>query len=248
MKPSDLEIISVDRPFTRRVRRQFSWQAGFGCRELNDWNSGDLPAPWAEGDLLYLPEGSMTERLYGMGPGYFVVTAGFSIDEGDAWYFRVTNHVDRGSDRLHVAHAQRSTWTADCDWMAEFQLVDTADPDGLARRAALLEAGWPEEESLLAKFKDPAETAAGPAIDVLNRIHAADPSVLPALIAQRVPCNDAVANDPSVQVMQAEDGTLSVGLLGIVNGLFGVDAAGSGFIAAEYDEGHLTGFAWTHPQ
>lgn len=139
-------VIRAPRPFTRRERRRFSRQAKYGFRETNSWNDGDLPAPYAEGDLLLLPEGIVNERLYqrlyGMGPGYFVVTAGFSIDEGDAWYFRVTNHTDRGSDRLHVAHKDRCSWDHDVDWMAGFELVDTADPAGLALRTQLLADGW----------------------------------------------------------------------------------------------------------
>lgn len=86
------------------------------------------------------------------------------------------------------------------------------------------------------------------AIEVLNRIHAADPSVLPALIAHRVPCNRAVADDPTVQVgkIDGTDDEWEVGLLGIVNGLYGVQGPkGVGFIAAHYDDEHrLTHFTY----
>ena len=58
------------------------------------------------------------------------------------------------------------------------------------------------------------------AIEVLNRVHQADPTVLPALIEYRVPCNDAVADDPTVQVRGGYDSPVTVGLLGIINGLF----------------------------
>lgn len=85
------------------------------------------------------------------------------------------------------------------------------------------------------------------AIGVLNRVHAADPTVLPVLFAHRVRCNEALADDPSVQVKQRE-GHCDVGLLGIINGLFGVDAATRGFISAHYDGGELTHFAWTKPR
>lgn len=140
-------IIRAPRPFTVRERRHFAArQTKYGHRPVNDWGSGDLPAPYAEGDLLLLPEGVENDRLYGMGPGYFVVSAAFSIDEGDAWYFRVTNNDERGSDRLHVAWAARSSFEDDCNWMADFALVKTADPDGLEQREALLEAGWTWEK------------------------------------------------------------------------------------------------------
>ena len=81
------------------------------------------------------------------------------------------------------------------------------------------------------------------AIEVLNRVHAADPTILPALIQHRVPCNEAVCDDPTVQV-GLHDGEWKVGLLGIVNGLFGVvEAGGSGWICADFDdEGTLVWF------
>ena len=84
------------------------------------------------------------------------------------------------------------------------------------------------------------------AIDVLNRIHSADPSVLSNLIFSRVPCNEELANDPSVQVgvvpkkYELDDELWEVGLLGIINGIFGVDEDGYGYIAANFDP--LTGY------
>lgn len=88
------------------------------------------------------------------------------------------------------------------------------------------------------------------AIEVLNRIHRADSRVLPALIAHRVTCNERVANDPTVQVSVVdidEDSVMyEVGLLGIVNGLFGVDENNFGFITAYCDEnGEITHFGRT---
>lgn len=91
------------------------------------------------------------------------------------------------------------------------------------------------------------------AILVLNRIHDADKTVLPALINFRVPCNDAVADDPTVQVGPMKipygDRHCDVGLLGIVNGLFGCDERTIGFICARYDADHnLVGFMRTPPK
>lgn len=85
------------------------------------------------------------------------------------------------------------------------------------------------------------------AVRVLNEINAADPSVLPALIAYRVPCNTELANHPTVQVgyiggqnpftvdeelaiIQGPGPHFEVGLLGIINGLFGTDERSWGFI------------------
>lgn len=88
------------------------------------------------------------------------------------------------------------------------------------------------------------------AISVLNRIHRADSRVLPALITHRVPCNNWVAADPTVQVgvVGVVGGSVmyEVGLLGIINGLFGVDENKYGYITAYCDEnGEITHFGWT---
>lgn len=90
-------------------------------------------------------------------------------------------------------------------------------------------------------------TTVDEAVSVLNEIHAADPTVLPALIACRVPCNDIVADHPTVQVgpsREDPDGPNLVGLLGVLNGVFGImPNSGSGYIAAYYDDdGTLTHF------
>lgn len=78
------------------------------------------------------------------------------------------------------------------------------------------------------------------AVEVLNRIHAADPTVMPALIAVRVACNEAVGDDPTVQVMRrkSEGNTYKdeVGFLGVLNGIFGVKEDGWGYIAAYYKD------------
>lgn len=74
------------------------------------------------------------------------------------------------------------------------------------------------------------------AIGVLNRIHKADSSVLNALINYRVPCNEELADDPTVQVGKRNPGPgMEVGLLGIINGIFGVQKDNTGYIAAVAD-------------
>lgn len=132
--------MSADRlPFTQRQRRRMCQQ--YGHRPRNNWDKGDLPAPWCEGDIVRLT-GDMPSRLTNQEGPYFVVTYATSIDEGDAWYFRLHDHTDGRSDRLHVASAARSSFPDDLDWMAPFELIDTPDPDGLAERERLLRAGW----------------------------------------------------------------------------------------------------------
>jgi hypothetical protein len=90
------------------------------------------------------------------------------------------------------------------------------------------------------------------AIEVLNRIHQADPTVMPALIFQRVPCNETLADDKTVQVGLIRDPDnpdprkYEVGILGILNGIFGVDDNGYGFIYANFDDqGNLVDFSST---
>ena len=143
--PGQVGDAVIARP-TKRQHRRLGRGATFGSRPVNNWGDGDLPAPFAEGDLLWLPEPYEVERMRGMGqPGWYVVTYATSIDEGDAWYFRVTNDPENGSDRMHVIYAARSDSLGsdtDHDWMAPFVLVETTDPVGLAERERLLAEGW----------------------------------------------------------------------------------------------------------
>lgn len=77
------------------------------------------------------------------------------------------------------------------------------------------------------------------AIEVLNEIVALDPTVMTALIKHRVPCAEAFIDHPTVQVGLVDDDHpelgYEVGLLGIINGLFGVDERGWGHIYAHTD-------------
>lgn len=76
---------------------------------------------------------------------------------------------------------------------------------------------------------------------LLNEIHAADPAALAALVAARVPCNSALADHPSVQVGQTDDGGFEVGIMGVLNGLCGVDQQGRGAVAVVLeDDGSVT--------
>ena len=87
-----------------------------------------------------------------------------------------------------------------------------------------------------------AEENAKTVIDKLNEINQLDFTVLPKLIAFRIPCNQALADHPSVQVGKTDIG-YEVGLLGIINGLVGVKNNGWGYIAANYkDNGEIEKF------
>ena len=78
------------------------------------------------------------------------------------------------------------------------------------------------------------------AIEILNDILATDPKAIADLIETRVDCNEALYNHPTVQCAEGQ----KVGMLGIINGIFGVRSTGGGWIAAHYDDddGKLTKF------
>lgn len=60
--------------------------------------------------------------------------------------------------------------------------------------------------------------------DLLNELLAKDPESVNELISLRVPCNQEIADHPTVQVMCHPDiNKPSVGMLGILNGLFGLN-------------------------
>ena len=75
-------------------------------------------------------------------------------------------------------------------------------------------------------------------VDRLNDMMLYDPVALHKLCETRVPCNKALIDHPTVQVLDGEDGLpLRVGMLGVLNGLVGTRSTGGGFIAGIYDDG-----------
>lgn len=56
----------------------------------------------------------------------------------------------------------------------------------------------------------------------LNEIHKHDPTVLPALLNYRVPCNAALADSELVTVVAVPEQGRKVGLLGLLNGICGI--------------------------
>lgn len=115
---------------------------------MSSWGSGDLPAPFAITDVVHIPEGAKAlERMHGMGPGRYEIVTAYSINEGDAWYFRVASNrraTSPCSDRLHVIYAERcdGTWAKSSINSLEGCTVITSDPDGLIQREAMIAAGW----------------------------------------------------------------------------------------------------------
>lgn len=75
-------------------------------------------------------------------------------------------------------------------------------------------------------------------IAYLNELIEIDKPAMAALVANRVPCNRAMADHPTVQVAAQNDG-FHVGMLGIINGMFGVDDDLWGPITFIFEEGDL---------
>lgn len=82
------------------------------------------------------------------------------------------------------------------------------------------------------------------AIEYLNQLLELDKPAIAALLANRVPCNQELANHPTVQA-STQHGGYHVGLLGIINGLFGVDEKERGPITLVFDKGELAKFVQT---
>lgn len=74
-------------------------------------------------------------------------------------------------------------------------------------------------------------------VNLLNEMLLKDPKCVKALFEHRVVCNEAIASHPTIQVQlfDEQDQPL-VGILGILNGLFGIAEDGFGAFAMEVDE------------
>lgn len=87
-------------------------------------------------------------------------------------------------------------------------------------------------------------------IAFLNELLKVDPEAMTALVETRVPCNQALREHPTVQVaVNDETGQAAVGMLGILNGLVGVDDDGWGFVTVKLDDNkQVTEFLLTPPR
>lgn len=70
-------------------------------------------------------------------------------------------------------------------------------------------------------------------IELLNDAFGKDPNAMNDLVKTRVTCNDALADHPTIQVGQFGD-EYKVGLIGILNGIFGMAEDGFGAIAGSF--------------
>lgn len=79
-------------------------------------------------------------------------------------------------------------------------------------------------------------------VDFLNELLKIDPIAITALFSMRIACNETLADHETVQVSMLGKDYCQVGVIGILNGLFGIDEYGWGHISIDYDDGKVTGF------
>ena len=79
------------------------------------------------------------------------------------------------------------------------------------------------------------------AVNVLNRAYEADPHAMQKLVNHRVVCNKQLAEDETIQVgIREHTQDYEVGLIGIINGICGIDRDGWGHVAAIVGEDQKT--------
>lgn len=108
------------------------------------------------------------------------------------------------------------------------QLLDAQEPDAPGSFTGTV------AERLERGFKRLMEQRVGPqdAVDLLNKALELDRKAIQDLIEAHTPCNDALAQHDTIQVAIGQQRNCKpsycVGLLGMFNGLFGVDSKGYG--------------------
>lgn len=63
-------------------------------------------------------------------------------------------------------------------------------------------------------------------VNFLNELMKTDQQAINSLVSLRVNCNSMLAQHPTVQVSRFEMGPYKVGLIGLLNGLFGIHEGG----------------------
>ena len=116
------------------------------------------------------------------------------------------------------SEASKIIWCPTCKGELELREQWEADRDGYGSRAA---PSVPKARARLA-------------VEVLNRAVASDLDAIANLLKVRVYCNEALANDPTIQVLVQED-QRTLGTLGLINGLFGIREDGWGHLCAIHD-------------
>jgi len=81
-------------------------------------------------------------------------------------------------------------------------------------------------------------------VKLLNEMLEIDPRATRLLANMRVACNKSLENHPTIQVgAYKKSDKPGVGIIGVLNGLFGIDSSGFGPIVAVYDDDRLDYFA-----
>lgn len=73
-------------------------------------------------------------------------------------------------------------------------------------------------------------------IGKLNEFLLLDPDAFEAIFTHRVRCNEFVARHETIQVGKTRGGYYRLSIVGLLNGVFGIDENGSGDLCGVYDE------------
>lgn len=79
-------------------------------------------------------------------------------------------------------------------------------------------------------------------VDFLNDLLLADHFAISSLFSMRISCNEQLADHPTIQVGSIGKAYWVVGMIGILNGLFGTDENGIGRIIVDYTDGRIDRF------
>ena len=83
------------------------------------------------------------------------------------------------------------------------------------------------------------------AVDLLNEAAKLNAQAIRALVDHRVRVNDKLADHPTIQVAVNRYEVPYLGMLGVLNGLFGIDEHGCGAILAEVSHKYNGGIKFT---
>lgn len=150
--------------------------------------------------------------------------------------------ADRVPSYYELATMYRDVWAA---WAAEFKNLVQAKQERDAARAELAKeviAGqrFPMQtqagRSLAAALQSVRSDFVDRAVAVLNEALQASPEAVTKLFANRVLCTAELRDHPTVQVRAITDGTVTLGALGVINGILGLTSEGAGPVTAVMDQ------------
>jgi hypothetical protein len=80
-------------------------------------------------------------------------------------------------------------------------------------------------------------------VRLLNDLLKDDPECITNLINNKIECNKTIAEHETVQV-SLKDGIYRLGIVGLLNGIFGINDNGFGCIASYWEDGKLKKFIY----